>query len=231
MKKTVVLLIVLAVVGITQLNAQAKSFIDQPYVEVAGTADTLVTPNEIFIRFTISEKDTKNKVSLQDQEKAMYAALQQLGIDVNKNLVVNDMSSNFQYYFLRGKDVVKTRDYVLKVNTANDAGKVFITLEQLNIANAAIDRVDYNGLEAIRNKIRSNAVKNAYMRAKALTEPLNQNIGRAIYIGDDERYTQPYTQPRIMLAKTMVSDETTQPDISFEKIKVSANITVRFVLN
>jgi len=231
MKKTVALLIVLAVVGITQLNAQSKNFIDQPYVEVAGTADTLVTPNEIFIRFTISEKDTKNKVSLEDQEKAMYAALQQLGIDVNKNLVVNDMSSNFQYYFLRGKDVVKTRDYVLKVTTANEAGKVFITLEQLGIANAAIDHVDYNGLEAIRNKIRSNAVKNAYMRAKALTEPLNQNIGKAIYIGDEERYAQPYTQPRIMLAKTMAADATTQPDISFEKIKVSANITVRFVLN
>lgn len=231
MKKTIALLIVLTVVGITQLNAQAKSFIDQPYVEVAGTADTLVTPNEIFIRFTISEKDTKNKVSLEDQEKAMYTALQQLGIDVNKNLVVNDMSSNFQYYFLRGKDVVKTRDYVLKVATANEAGKVFITLEQLGIANAAIDRVDYNGLEAIRNKIRSNAVKNAYMRAKALTEPLNQNIGRAIYIADEERYAQPYAQPRIMLAKTMAADATTQPDISFEKIKVSANITVRFVLN
>jgi hypothetical protein len=161
----------------------------------------------------------------------MYAALQQLGIDVNKNLVVNDKSNNFQYYFLRGKDVVKTRDYVLKVTTANETGKVFITLEQLGSANAAIDHVDYKGLEAIRNKIKSTAVKNAYMRAKALTEPLNQNIGKAIYIGEEERYAQTFTKPRIMLAKTMAADATTQPDISFEKIKVSANITVRFVLN
>ncbi|MCZ0211551.1 hypothetical protein OZK63_40025, partial [Streptomyces sp. UMAF16] len=69
----------LLVVGI-YAKAQTKNFIDQPYVEVNGTADSLVTPNEIFIRFTINEKDTKNKVSLEDQEKALFQALQQLGI-------------------------------------------------------------------------------------------------------------------------------------------------------
>jgi len=35
-------------------QAQMKSFIDQPYVEVAGNADTLVTPDEIFIAININ---------------------------------------------------------------------------------------------------------------------------------------------------------------------------------
>ena len=50
------------------LQAQTKNFIDQPYIEVAGSADTLVTPDEIFIRINISEKDTKNKVSVEALE-------------------------------------------------------------------------------------------------------------------------------------------------------------------
>ncbi len=42
-------------------QAQMKNFIDQPYIEVAGNADTLVTPDEIYISIEISEKDTKTK--------------------------------------------------------------------------------------------------------------------------------------------------------------------------
>ena len=30
--------------------AQTKNFIDQPYIEVGGYADTLITPNQIFIK-------------------------------------------------------------------------------------------------------------------------------------------------------------------------------------
>ncbi|MBY0347573.1 MAG: SIMPL domain-containing protein [Hydrotalea flava] len=222
----------LLVVGI-YAKAQTKNFIDQPYVEVNGTADSLVTPNEIFIRFTINEKDTKNKVSLEDQEKALFQALQQLGIDAAKNLTVNDMASNFQYYFLRGKDVVKSRNYLLKVTTAMEAGNVFVTLEQLGIANAGIDHVDHSGLESIRNAMRTKAVQNAHQRAIALTAPLHQSPGSAIYIGDEERYVQPYDNraPRMMLANVMEKTTDSQPEISFEKIKVSANIMVRFVLN
>ncbi len=214
-------------------NAQTKNFIDQPYLEVSGTADSLVKPNEIFIHFTINEKDTKNKVSLEDQEKAMFRAIQQLGIDAFKNLTVNDMVSNFQYYFLRGKDVLKSRDYLLKVSAAMEAGKVFVALEQLGIANAGIDHVGHSDLEAIRNTIRSKAVQNAHQRAMALTAPLHQSLGPAIYIGDEDRYVQPYDNraARMMVANVIEKSADAQPDISFEKIKVTANITVRFILN
>ena len=53
------------------VKAQVKSFLDMPYLEVNGNADTLVTPNEIWIGITISEADVKNKVSLEEQERKM----------------------------------------------------------------------------------------------------------------------------------------------------------------
>ena len=57
---TVLFLIVLA--G----QSQTKNFIDQPYIEVNGTADTAITPNEIYIKIIISEADTKNKISVEE---------------------------------------------------------------------------------------------------------------------------------------------------------------------
>jgi hypothetical protein len=227
------MLLIAVMMGVLMVQAQTKNFIDRPYLEVNGTADSLVVPNEIFIRFTINEKDTKNKVSLEEQERSMFQAIQQLGINAAKNLSVNDMSSNFQYYFLKGKDVLKSREYLLKVATALEAGQVFMALEQLGIANASIDHVDHLGIDAIRNAVRTKAVENAVLKAKALTAPLHQTVGAAIYIGDEERYTAPYDNRAVKMTVSNIMEKNadTQPDISFEKIKVVSNITVRFVLN
>ena len=90
-------------------KAQTKTFIDQPYIEVAGNADTMVIPDEIFIKIEISEADTKNKTSVEELERKMYDALKAMGIDVEKNLTTSDMASNFKNYFLRGKQVLKSK--------------------------------------------------------------------------------------------------------------------------
>ncbi|HZI68896.1 MAG TPA: SIMPL domain-containing protein, partial [Hanamia sp.] len=169
-------------------HAQMKNFIDQPYIEVAGNADTLVTPDEIYIQINISEKDTKNKTSVEELERKMYDAIKSLGIDVDKNLTTSDISSNFKNYFLRGKEVLKSKDYMLKVKDAVTATKVFMTLEDLGISNSSIDHVDYSKKEEMKNIMRTRAMVNAKTRAEALTEPLHQKVGRAIYISDNENY-------------------------------------------
>ncbi len=54
-----------------------------------------------------------------------------MGIDVEKNLTTSDISSNFKNYFLRGKEVLKSKDYILKVKDAVTASKVFMKLKTL----------------------------------------------------------------------------------------------------
>jgi hypothetical protein len=170
-------------------RAQTKNFIDQPYLEVAGNVDTLVMPNEIFIRIMLSERDTRDRTSVEELEGKMVAALKGLGIDTEKDLVVNDIASNFRAYLLKSKDVLKTKQYLLKVPDAVTASKVFMQLEELDISNATIDHVDHSDLENIRNRMRTKAVENARARAVASTKPLNQTVGAAINIVDDENYS------------------------------------------
>ncbi|HEX5153992.1 MAG TPA: SIMPL domain-containing protein [Parafilimonas sp.] len=204
-------------------HAQTKNFIDQPYIEVSGSADTLVTPNEIFIKILLSEKDTRDKVPIEELEQRTFTALKGLGLDLEKNLTTADIASNFQYYLLKNKDVIKTKLYMLKVNDAAIASSVFIKLEELGISNISIDRVDHSDLENIRNLMRSNAIANAKARAEALTKPLNQTVGPAIHITDTENYNQ-QLQGRvagiqIRGATTIQSDKFKElPKIDFEKI-------------
>ncbi|MBA2329185.1 MAG: hypothetical protein H0V91_06165 [Flavisolibacter sp.] len=119
-------------------KAQNKNFIDQPYIEVSGSADSLVTPDEIFIKIIISEKDTRNRISVEEQESKMIRALESLGIDVEKDLTTKDIGSNFKFHILRGKDVIKSKQYILKVTDAVTATNVFLKLEELEISNSSM---------------------------------------------------------------------------------------------
>lgn len=208
-----------------------KSFIDQPYVEVAGSADTLVTPDEIYIKINISEKDTKNKTSVEDLERKMFDALKAMGIDVEKNLTTSDLSSNFKTYFLKSKDIMKSKDYMLKVKDAVTATKVFIKLEDLGISNSSIDHVDYSKMEEMKNIMRTKAIENAKLRAIALTKPLQQGIGPAIFISDNEVYPIRPLAREAKLNLYQASDSAEAlPQIDFEKIEVSSNVNAKFIL-
>jgi len=212
-------------------QAQMKSFIDQPYVEVAGSADTLVTPDEIYIKINISEKDTKNKTSVEELERKMFDALKAMGIDVEKNLTTSDLSSNFKTYFLKSKDIMKSKDYMLKVKDAVTATKVFIKLEDLGISNSSIDHVDYSKMEEMKNIMRTKAIENAKLRAIALTKPLQQGIGPAIFISDNEVYPiRPLAREAKLNLYEASDSAQALPQIDFEKIEVSSNVNAKFIL-
>ena len=87
------------------MNSQSKNFIDLPHIEVSGYADTFVTPDMIFIKISLSEKDTKGKMSLDELEKRMVLSLQSLEIDVEKNLKISDILSNYRTHLLKKKDM------------------------------------------------------------------------------------------------------------------------------
>ena len=80
---------------------QTKNFIDQPFVETTAYVDTLVTPDEIYLTISITEKDTKGKVSVEELESRMEQTLRQLGINTKEDLTLNDLASNFKKYFLK----------------------------------------------------------------------------------------------------------------------------------
>ena len=216
-------------------RAQTKNFIDQPYVEVNGNADTAITPDEIYIKIIISEGDTKNKVSVEDLETKMVDTLKSLGINTEKDLTTSDVASNFKYYFLRGRDVLKTKQYILKVSDAVTVTKVIGELEDLGISNTSIDRVDYSDIENFKNVVRTKAVENAKLRALALTKSLNQALGAAIYIG--EIVNPEYNLRGASLGEVVVVGYGTAkkarpdlPKIDFEKIKVATTVNVKFIL-
>lgn len=233
MKKLTLLAFLLS--SVLLANSQTKNFIDQPYIEVDGNADTLVTPNEIYIHIILSEKDTRDKVSIEELEQKMVSALKGLELDIEKDLTTSDMTSNFKFYLLKSKGVIKTKIYTLKVSEAVTVSKVFMKLEETGISNTSIERVDHSDLDNLKNIMRTKAIINARERAVALTKPLNQTIGSAIHIVDTDNNVSQQLRGRVAGIQirdysTFSTNDKEPPKVEFEKIKVIASINAKFIL-
>lgn len=231
MKKLVTILLI--TVFTMTAYSQTKNFLDIPYLETSARVDTLVTPDKIYLNITIQEKDSKGRKSVEEQENKMANSFRNLGIDLEKQLVIKDLSSNFKKYFLRQKEVLKSKQYALLVYSGKKAAEVLMALEKLGIANTYLEKTEYSKMEALELELKSKAVAKAKKKAEALTAPLGQTVGNAIHIMDTSTpYYPRYNQPRMEM-KTMAMDmaEAEPLDIDFEKIKVETSVNIKFQLS
>ncbi len=215
------------------LSAQSRNFLDVPYLETSARVDTLVTPDKIYLSITIQEKDSKGRKSVEEQENKMAQSLKNLGIDVDKQLTIKDLASNYRKYFLRSKEVLKSKQYSLLVRDGLTAGKVMAALEDLDIANTYLEKTEYSKMDQLELELKSKAVNKAKKKADALTQPLGQQVGRAIHIVDNSQpyYPQYSDNRQLKLYAESAANRTPEPlDIGFEKIRVESTVNVKFKL-
>jgi|GEM_PF-4453628 len=214
--------------------SQTKNYLDRPYYETSATADTLVTPDKIFIHINISESDTKGKISIEQLERKMYTSLNSIGIDTDNNLKVNDMSSNYKKYILKKKDILKDKTFSLEVDNAKTLTNVFVSLEKIGISNTNIQKIEYSKYKEMQFLLKQIALKKAKADAEKITQSIGQNIGKAIHIAD-RNYNTRYRakSSNMMLDEVVVTNEAkNEPlEIEFKKIKIISTISVIFELN
>ena len=221
------------------LFSAQKNFLDQPYIEVSASADTLVVPDRIYVSITLNEADSKNKKSVEEQEKQLETILKKLKINTDKDLSVLGFSSDFKKYFLKGQNILKTKKYSLLVRDAYTLGNVIISLEEAGISNTEVEKVEYSKSKELLLELKSEAVKKSRITADKLVKPLNQKAGKALYISDtnyggieDYEYV---TVRNIALQEMDYKKESASEEflrkLDFQKIKFSTTVYVKYQLD
>ena len=85
----------------------------------------------------------------------------------------------------------------------------------------------------MNNLMRTKAVENAMLKASALTKPLNQSVGPAIYISEISNQDNINFRGESALSEVVVIKGHSNfelPKIEFEKIKISSTVNVKFIL-
>ena len=216
-------------VAVEEASAQNLQVI--PSVSVNGSAQIKVTPDVIYLTIKLDESDTKGKVTVEEQRKGMFSALKKCGIDIEKQLSVQGMSSSF--YRKRGS--LAATQYELKVSSADEARKVFEQLEKVGVVNVNISRATSSKLEEYRTEARQAAMRNAQMRASQLAEAVGQTIGACYEINDYTTNVEVSTRGRLLMKNAVMMDaavtEEAEPEVDFEQIVINYNISAKFYLN
>lgn len=229
--KKIILSILLVSIAISA-KAQTKNFLDQPYMESRVSVDTLVAPDKIFLSILITEKDTKGKISVEELENKMAKELKSLGIDIKKQLKLNDLSSNFKKYFLKKQDVLKSKSYSLEVYDAKTAGAVIVALEQIGIANVNLEKTEYSKMDDLELILKRKAILKAQKQARAMLHAVGQKLGPVIHLSDinNQRFRALHGKAAgIQVLDAAPRSENYKPiAIEFDKIRVEMELYVKF---
>ena len=201
-----------------------------PTVAVNGQSQIRVLPDEIYLSIRLDESDTKGRLTIEEQRRKMFSALKRAGVDAEKQLFVQDMSSS---YFRRSRSLAATL-YELKLSSADAVRKVFDELDAAGITNVNVTRTSHSDMDGLRRQARQKAIQDAQQRARDLAEAIGQSIGACYEISDYTTSTQPVYRKNMLMATSAAMDAVAQeaePEVQFEQIEITYSVSAKFYLN
>lgn len=225
-------LIAMAVVALMALPAAAQMQEAYPsYIQVTGRAEKELTPDEFYLQIVINERDSKGKISVESQQRDMVAVLRKLGVDVEKQLKMANLSSEF---FKKNTSVAMAK-YQLQLGSSGEVAKVWQALDDLGISNISILKVTHSQLDKYKQEVRLEAMRNAQKSAQEMAGAIGQTIGKCFYIYDSNSNVLPvmYDNEVLMRSAKAAADAESAAEedpLEFKTIKLEYGVQAKFVL-
>ena len=225
-------LILIAAVALMALPAAAQVQEAFPsYIQVNGRAEKEITPDEFYLSVIINERDSKGKISVESQQRDMVAVLRKLGVDVEKQLKMANLSSEF---FKKNTSVAMAK-YQLQLGSSGEVAKVWQALDDLGISNISILKVTHSQLDKYKQEVRLEAMRNARESAQEMAGAIGQTIGKCFYIYDSNSNVLPvmYDNAVLMRSAKAVADAESvaeEDPLEFKTIKLEYGVQAKFVL-
>ncbi|MFV0530297.1 MAG: SIMPL domain-containing protein [Flavobacteriales bacterium] len=217
------------------IYAQEIDYTKVPQIQTKATYTTEVQPDKITLSITLSESNSKGKISVEELEQKLENVLKSSNVDISKQLTLKDLSSNFQSYFLKKTDIQKTKNYNLEVFDANTAGKILRKLADNDISNVKLIKTEYSKIEELKIELKGKAVTKAKKQANEMVKALNQKVGSVIFISDMETNIANYLSGQVaglnirgVNSVGHYGNKESELNISFDNIRVDATVTVHF---
>ena len=230
MKKMIFLAAAFVLVALSVSAQQAETF--PSYIEVNGVAEKEIAPNEIYLSITINERDSKGKISIDEQQRDMVAVLKKLGVKPTEQLKMLDLTSS---YFKRGNALAKAQ-YELKLTSAVEVARVWRALDELGISQVTVQKVSHTDIETFKKEVRADAMRAARDNARALAEAIDQKAGKCFWIAD---YSSPVKttfavanmKARGVMEESVSFDAMVEEEgLEFQTINLQHRVQAKFVL-
>ncbi len=207
-------------------------------IEVTGTSEVEVDPDEFYLTVSLKEfykdeKNQKDKVTIDILEKQLIQSVQGAGLP--KDALTIQGITGYQNSIGKKKNpaqFLESKQYQLKLAKLYDVDNLLSKVDSRGVANTYISRVDYSKKEQLRKDVKIKALQNAKEKAAYLVESLGDKLGEVLEIHEiEDSYNTPMYQmaqmPMMRMAKAESAD-VAQSDLEFQKVKFTSRIQVIF---
>ncbi len=226
--KTLLLIVFVTTISFSQNKNQEKSFI-----EVVGTSEKEIIPNEIYVDIFLKERMEKgNKLKLEILENQLKKELKNIGISEN-NLFISDINSVLSKTGWFTKEVLSTAKYTLKVEDSKKLKQFFDCLDELKITNVNITKATHSNITELRKQNRIAAIKAAKEKANYLLNAIDEKVGKPIKIKETDTNNNNFVFANNVQVYGYKSGNVSKfkrnkSIVQFEKITIQTSIYVKF---
>lgn len=153
-------------------------------IEVTGSAELEIVPDEIYLSITLREyvKD-RNKVKLDEIDKGFKQVLDAMKIDM-KDVSIESASAyyDWDYWKQRHTDFLASKTYLVKLPDMDKYNGLMQRLDQNGVQNAYMQRTDHSKIESYRKQVKIEALKAAKEKARLLLEAIGEQPAEVLFI-------------------------------------------------
>ena len=224
--------ILIALLAISASSFGQEVFKGEHFIEVTGSSEMDVEPNEIFLFIKLREfEENRAKISLEKLDQEFLQAIKAANID-RKNLTIADAGSNLAKIRRKDKDAFREKSYELKLNNAASLERFLEKIEPVKIYQLDLTRLHHTDMEKFKIDLKVQALQAAQTKASTLLKSIGSEIGKPIMVRDwDQDPVQPLPQARMANALYKAEADAMgveEEQIGFRKLKVRAQITAQF---
>lgn len=203
-------------------------------VEVVGSAELEIVPDEIFLSISLREykKDAKNKVNIEALEKDLNNAVAKAGIPKENFEIENIYGYNWVWDKKKDEEFMARKRYRLKLNDLNKVNEIIGSLDQKGIEHMNIGEFSHSNIEQFRMELKAKALIAAKEKANFLLKAIDEQIGEVIEIQEIyDGYPPPMPMYEMRSMQKMdMAESASGPEIDFRKIKLKYEIKAVFAI-
>lgn len=232
-----IMMTLVAALSLTMAVAQ-EQVIKQKTISVTGTAESEITPDEIYVQVTLKEYDKKNntKVDIEKIKNDFLNACKAIGL-TEKEISVQSYSGYDGNAWIMKKNKKKDPDlkasitYSIKLSTTAKMDQLVEKLDDEATQSFNISRVSHSKLTEYKKQLKIQAIQAAKEKAVYLAGAIDEQVAGALTINDmNEGADVVYPQARMYSANIAMAESAAPMNVDFKKIKLQFSVMVTFLL-
>lgn len=204
-------------------------------IEVSGSAEEEIVPDEIFFAITLKEylDDDKKKVSIDKLERQLNDAVRKIGVAEEDFRIEDIQSYNYDWYRKKRpqrEQFLASKKYSIKFSELNKINSLFANLDAKGVQSTNIDRYDHSEREKYERELKIKALQNAKEKAEYLLRGIDEQLGGVLQVTEISTGGQPPVYRNLSYARMEMaeSEYDSAPAIEFQKIKLRYEVRATF---